>query len=429
MQPPPVTVFDGNRLHDLPVPYPVKEPKCAFHGTAPNGTDIYVPLDDEILSRHILFLGGIGTGKTTSILQVLRQIQLGENDIMIIFDAKGDFLHKDSCLYRPDIDIVISNDDTATGYWNIFGEIERGRRMQGNIVEIGKTLFHEKLEKTNQLFFPNAAKDLFCAVLTHFIRTGQPCNNQALKAFLDSSPTQKIREMLLQHDDFKSMVSYIFDDRSSQTQGVISELQQMSREIFLENFAEKGDISMRELVRNKGGKRVFIEYDLSIGNMLSPVYSLLYDMAIKEALGRKEGERGNVYFITDEFSLIPKLQHVDDAVNFGRGLGVKFMIGIQNVDQMFDNYSEARARSLLSGFLTTVAFRVNDEHSREYIRGIHGDNRKKETFTSAVVTRGIDEKIRDAHVVEDWDIARLGLGQAIIGLPGKEPFVFQFKKA
>ena len=48
---------------------------------------------------------------------------------------------------------------------------------------------------------------------------------------------------------------------------------------------------------------------------------------------------------------------------------------------------------------------------------------------ASVQGRGIVEQVRDANVVEDWDIIRLGLGEAIIGLPGKPPFVFKFKKA
>lgn len=234
--------------------------------------------------------------------------------------------------------------------------------------------------------------------------------------------------MLKQHEDLRAMVSYISDDRSPQTQGVMSELQQLSREIFLGNFKKRGTLSMRELVRAKGGRFIFIEYDLGIGNMLTPIYSLLFDMAIKEALCRKKSE-GSVYFVADEFRLIPNLQHVDDAVNFGRSLGVKFMIGIQNVEQVFEVYGESRARSILSGFLTSVSFRVNDAGSKEFIKKLHGVNRKKEVYMASVQGRGIVENVRDANVVEDWDITRLGIGQAIIGLPGKEPFLFQFKKA
>ena len=427
-----IEVFDGNELRMQPVPFPTANPRCAFMGEDANRNNIFVPIDENLLSRHIILLGEIGIGKTNAFNQIIRQLKstMSSEDVMIIFDTKGDFYKE---FYRNG-DIVISNDDTATGaygkdYWNIFNEIEHDGHMEENIVEISKSLFHQKLEKTNQPFFPNAAKDLFSAVLTHFSRNPEmKSNNEELRKFLDGSPTADLREMLKQHEDLKAMVSYIFDDRSPQTQGVISELQQLSREIFLGNFKKEGTLSMRNIVRSKGGKAVFIEYDLGIGNMLSPVYSLLFDLAIKEALCRKKSE-GNVYFITDEFSLIPNLQHIDDAVNFGRSLGVKFMIGIQNIDQIYENYGENRARSLLSGFLTSVCFRVNDYQSKEYIKYLHGVNRKKDIYMASVQGRGIVENVRDANVVEDWDITRLRVGQAIIGLPGQEPFLFQFTRA
>ena len=423
-----IEVFDGNSLQSMPVPYQVRNPGCAFMGTGPNNTTLYVPLDDDLLSRHMLILGGIGTGKTNAFTQVVKQIvpNLRKDDVMIVFDTKGDFYKE---LYRKG-DIVISNDHTATGpngpdYWNIFNEIERGERMEETIAEVSKTLFSRKIEKTNQPFFPTAAKDLFAAVLTHLAGKG---DNAALRDFMDRSPTSEIREMLKSHPEMAAMVSYISDDRSPQTQGVMSELQQLVREIFIGNFRKSGTLSIRDAVRQKGGRVVFIEYDIGIGKALTPIYSLLFDLAIKEALSRNRSE-GNVYFIVDEFSLLPDLQHIDDAVNFGRSLGVKFMIGLQNIDQLYDNYGEYRARNMLSGFLTSVCFRVNDETSREFIKKLHGGNRKKEVYMASVQGRGIVENVRDAMVVEDWDIQRLGLGDAIIGLPGAEPFRFHFRKA
>ena len=427
-----IDVFDGNQLMPDPAAYPVRHACCAFMGTNRVGGDIYVPFDADLLSRHLMFLGGIGTGKTNAFFQIVRQLRAGitRDDVMIIFDTKGDFYRE---FYRPG-DIVISNDETATGqdgtdYWNIFNEIELDEHMEENIVEISKSLFRDKVEKSSQPFFPNAAKDLFGAILTHFTRNkGRlESDNASLRAFLDKSPTRELREMLEQYDDMRALTSYISEDRSAQTQGVMSELLQLTREIFLGNFKKKGTLSIRNLVREKGGRIIFIEYDLGIGNMLAPIYSLLFDMAIKEALCRKKSE-GNVYFIADEFRLIPNLQHVDDAVNFGRSLGVKFMIGIQNVDQVFEVYGESRARSILSGFLTSVAFRVNDSASKEFIEKLHGVNRKKEVYMASVQGRGIVENVRDANVVEDWDIARLNIGEAIIGLPGRQPFLFQFKK-
>ena len=428
-----IEVFDGNELRDLPVEYPVRTPRCILYGQDRRGGQVTVPMDDELLSRHIMLLGGIGTGKTNAFYQVVSQLRRGmtDQDVMIVFDTKGDFYN---AFYRPG-DVVISNDASACGpegpdYWNLFNELEEGEDMEVAINEIAKTLFAKRLKNTTQPFFPNAAKDLFGAVLTHFSRNRERfyCDNLALRQFMDAMPTPQLRQMLNQHDDLRAMSSYIYDDKSGQTQGVLSELQQQVRELFVGNFKKRGTLSMRELVRRKGGRMIFVEYDLSVGETLTPIYTLLFDLAIKEALSRKKSE-GNVFFLVDEFRLLPNLTHIDDAVNFGRSMGVKFMIGIQNIEQMYEVYGQARARSILSGFLTSICFRVNDASSIEYIEKLHGRNRKKEVYMASVQGRGLVENVRDANVVEDWDIQRLGIGEAIIGLPGREPFWFHFLQA
>lgn len=427
-----IQVFEGNELKPNPPGMSATGARCRLLGTDSSGRDVVVPLDDNLFSQHMLFLGSIGTGKTNGIFQIISQLRssITSNDVMIIFDTKGDFYN---AFYRKG-DIVISNDEKATGenhkdYWNIFNEIELDESMEENIIEIARTLFYEKSQKSNQPFFPNAARDLFTGILMHFCRNaGQlKADNAQLRSFLDQSPSAEIRAMLQNHDDLKAMVSYIADDRSPQTQGVISELQQLIREIFVGNFRKAGTLSLRKAIRNKGGRIIFIEYDLGIGGMLTPIYRLMLDMAIKEALGRKKSE-GNVWFVIDEFRLIPNLQHVDDGVNFGRSLGAKFIIGVQNVEQVFHAYGEALARSILSGFLTTVAFHVNDTATRNYIQELFGKNRKKDVYMATVQSRGVIEQVRDANVVEDWDITNLPVGRAILGLPGLEPFYFQFKK-
>ncbi|MBO4456988.1 MAG: type IV secretion system DNA-binding domain-containing protein [Butyrivibrio sp.] len=269
------------------------------------------------------------------------------------------------------------------------------------------------------------------AVMLHFLRYAENSNdtrflnNDALIDFVKSRDSSQLRSMLGSYSDMRSMTSYISSDESAQTQGVLSEMQQIVREIFVGNFCKKGTLSLRNLVKEKGGRKIFIEYDLSYGEMLTPIYSLMFDMAIKEALGRNRSE-GNVYFITDEFRLLPNLQHIDDAVNFGRSLGIRFMIGIQNVEQIYDIYGQERTHSILSGFLTSLNFRVNDPKSRGFIKELFGRNRKIEVYATTVQSKGMIEERRDGYVVEDWDVTNLNIGQAIIGFPEYEPFVFQF---
>ena len=425
-------VFSGNRLFDT-CQYQENDPHFFLMGHNALGEPMRIPVGEQMLSRHMLLLGGIGTGKSNAFNFLIRSVRssLTDRDVVIIFDTKGDFYRE---FYQPG-DVVISNDSRASGgsgpdYWNLFGEVNIDDRVEENILEIAKSFFSEKLAHTTQPFFPNAAKDLFSALLLHMVRSDQFQdfrNNQSLRSLFDTFSVPSMKNILQSHKDLKAMTSYIEDEKSGQTLGVVAELQQMVREIFVGNFRKKGGLSMRQLVRQKGGRVIFVEYDLGIGAMLTPVYRLLIDLAVKEALCRTSNE-GSVYFFIDEFRLLPLLEHIDDGVNFGRSLGAKFFVGIQNIDQIAAAYGQNLAHSILSGFGTTLAFRVNDAGSREYIKGLFGRNIKLQTYLSAIQNRGVSEQIREGFVVEDEDITNLPVGQAIIGAPGCQPFRFQFKR-
>lgn len=415
-------------------PLPSAEAKFAIPGTLPSGNPGIWAIDESLLSRHMLMLGAIGTGKSNAMYLLIQKLRssMTSNDVMFIFDTKGDYYNK----FYHGGDIVISNDERATdgiqaNYWNLFREITIDSRHLENTVEIVKAIFAEKLERSSQPFFPNAAKDLLRALIMYIIRNKQQFpsggDNAMLLDALQTVESQAFVGLLRSFRDTKAMVPYIEDPKSGQTQGVLSELQQGTTDVLIGNFAKKGTLSMRDLVRHKGGKVVFIEYDLSIGSVLGPIYQLLFDLAIKEALSRRTNE-GNVYFIIDEFRLLPKLTHIDDGVNFGRSLGAKFIIGVQNVEQVFHVYGEELARSMLSGFSTTVSFRLNDYKSREFVKNLAGANGRVTSYESGNKMKGVIEQFRDTTVIQDYDVNSLKIGEALILRNGNPPFRFRFKE-
>ena len=432
-----VSVCEGQQLHNT-VPESAKitqqpSSSCArpinivFNGRNGNGmTDKFV-LTEKLLSQHLMLIGGIGSGKTNTFNQILDNIipQLSSRDVMIIFDTKGDFYKE---FYKPG-DIVISNDSTACGstgpdYWNIVNELENDGRLKENVIEIANALFAEKLKTAgDNAFFPQAAKDIMSAVFYHFAikKSYVDIDNFTISETLKKEGIKWYQSILKMYAQFSAMESYIPDDALGQALGVLAEIQQVVRSVFVGNFAKKGPLSIRVLVRKKGGKKIFIEYDIGIGGMLTPIYSLLFDLAIKEALCRSKSD-GNVFFVCDEFKLLPNLKHIDDAVNFGRSLGIKFMIGVQNVDQIIEIYGENMAKNIFSGFLSQFSFKVGDYSTRNYIKERSGENRKCTVYKSM----NVQETISTAHVVEDWDIANLKLGEAIVSLNSSEPFKFGF---
>ena len=409
--------------------------KINLTGTYAGKSSSFV-IGEDVLSKHTMLIGGTGCGKTTLFYHFVSQIKrnMSADDVMIIFDSKGDFHSK---FYDKKTDLIVGNSkqySSASEHWNIYKEILADgweeRDFIVNTQEICKSFFEERTKNTTNAFFPNAARDVLAAIIITFIREGIKDSsikkeffyNHKLKEFLDLSDVQMITDLLGDSPDVNAILSYISGE-NAQSQGVLAEMYSIIREIFIGVFADRGTFSIREFVRSKGKKTLFLEYDLAIGSMLTPVYRLMFDLALKEALGRSKSQ-GNVYLICDEFKLLPHLRHIDDGVNFGRSLGVKVFAGVQSIEQLYEIYGQSRGRNIAAGFSSIYAFRSNDTSTRDYVSGLFGKNIVLEKYQR--LDNQIVEDKRSGQTVEDWDINSLNVGEAIVGLPFSQPFRFYF---
>lgn len=418
------------------------------------GTQYDIPLIPPIFSQHILLSGGIGSGKTNAINQIVKQLidKRTSKDVVVIFDSKGDFLHKFGKML-PD-KVVISNDQNATAVWNMFNEALIDYKTLGtksideNLMELAGSLFQTVIEKdVNNPFFTLAAKNIFYGLLkflsnkhlSEHIKTGRVKINNKVIYELSKLDSSKIAELFNSPDQQKDLAQLIYylgrmkadkDGKLSlsendQGASVIATLRNVLIDIFKGKFAEVGDFSVRDFIRAKGGRFLFIEYDLSQGRVLSPIYKVMIDMAIKESLCR-DRSAGNVFFIIDEFRLLPKLDFMDAGVNLGRGLGAKFIVGIQNLKQIEAIYGEAEAKSILSGFVTNINFRTTDIETREYIKSLSGE----QIYEYDVMSLAGGKQRERSSVITDEDILKLNVGEAIINMPviEKNPIKFQFRE-
>jgi type IV secretion system coupling TraD/TrwB family protein len=419
-----------------------------LRGAAPAGFSF----DDEIVETNILFLGGIGAGKTNAMKHLIRQFR-GRNradDVFVFFDAKGDF-HRD--FYRPGDATISSTPDTDPGgvVWNIFRDLADDPRQRAEqALEIASTIFSDQLESAGQnTFFAAAARDIFAGVL-ELMAAGQSevatPSNRDLRETLEGS-ADELRALFEGNEELAETDRYVeglagtaryLEGGGPQVQSFLAFLQLTLRSAFAGAFRQTGDFSVGDFVRRRGGRALFIEYDISVGSSLLPVYRVLMDMALKEALGfgrqrRRAGEKApNFYFVLDEFALLPHLSHIGDGINFGRELGLRFLAATQNVNQLFRGYPGGAGESILSGFGTVLAFRLADEASRSLVRERYGANRKQISTYAPVRHEGVRQLVVSGNVIEDWHLSGLRKGQCIAMVPPRRgrdhepPFLLQF---
>lgn len=388
----------------------------------------------KMLSMGLLMLGSTGCGKTTQLVKLLDQIipALNEEDTMIIFDSKGDFYDR---YYEPGNlrHVVVSlsqKHKEIASPWNVYRELINDFGMLSvneiDIIsgEIARAL-GRGMDNEMQPFFSLAASELIAKSMAATVRDAfmthdsSQLNNHAFNQLL-SSDRKKLIDKITKYEEYEYIRSYVGDGSTPQSLGVYGHAMAVKSRAFIGSFDKNDlehDFGVREFIRNKGGKILFLEYDVRYKETLETVYSLLFDLAIKEALSVKGG---NKWFICDEASLLPYLQHIGDLLNLGRSYGCKTIFAIQSYAQLEVNYDEQKAAAISAGFCNLFAFNNTDYKSRKYVKERCGEAFEEYDYGGQMLTR-------DSFTVRDSDLAELKTGEAFVDINGFPPFKVRFE--
>lgn len=434
----------GSSINSCKYHRTANEPRLFFRDQA-NG-NIFA-IDEPSVFKNILLLGGAGSGKTNVMNQIVAQVlnwnrTEGQTGVSLIFDTKGDYITHSN--FREYDDYVIGNDSkyrNESVTWNIFEEVLADGPLpvdyEANAREIASVLFKDRGSKT-QPFFANAARDIFANMIIYFIRRNREnplkwkdqLNNYDFVSFLlCKSPSQFVQYFKI-YPDMHGLISYIGDGNNNQALGVFGELRSMLYDCFQGVFCQKPSptkpsFSIRHAIRSKQGKTIFVLYDMSLGETMTPIYRLLVDLALKEALSTNSN--GHTHIFLDELKLLPKVTHLEDALNFGRSKKVSIVAGLQSVEQIYSTYGKDTGHVILSGFGSIIALKTNDYDSREYVSQLFGPNLVAYRYENGS-NIPIDRE-RDGRTVEHWHIQNLQVGHAIVGLASQsEPFFFFFEE-
>ncbi|MDE7038124.1 MAG: type IV secretion system DNA-binding domain-containing protein [Lachnospiraceae bacterium] len=438
----------GRNIRDNPVPEETADrrrgPFAVFQDPVSGKV---IGLNKESLSLGCLAVAAPGGGKTNLFDMILSRLltDMDNQDVIIIFDTKGDYLAEFGSRIPEEERVVIGSGweyRKITSYHNIFAEI-MPRGVDGKLVytpdsdvdalEIAE-LFFQQMHSETQPVFPAMAEQIVAGIIIYFMRRywredQSRLNNQELIHFFQSRTTEELKAVFEEDymEDYKSCISYI-SGKGTQTQGVNSYIGAILRKMFIGPFAMADparEFSMMHILTGRKRTVVFIEYDLKRGNALAPMYGILIDQALKNALGGRGDTRKNVYLLLDEWALLPKLKYAADSLSFGRSQGVKVMAGIQNISAIEDLYGEAGARNILAGFQNIFAFRITDYHTRRFLVERLGENYQNISFSAQNESANIQYT---GHTLEEWDLMELELGQAAVVLAGEAPFLFRFPR-
>ncbi|MGH9898337.1 MAG: type IV secretory system conjugative DNA transfer family protein [Pyrinomonadaceae bacterium] len=126
------------------------------------------------------------------------------------------------------------------------------------------------------------------------------------------------------------------------------------------------------------------ENDVAVLKPLTSIFFTLALLQLKESTGAVPT---NLFL--DEFANIGRIPNFSTEIAILRGRGIAITAGLQNIEQLEDNYGRAKARVILGNFNSKIVLAGLDYESAEYISRSLGEVTLEESRTSSTFRGGL----------------------------------------
>jgi len=319
-----------------------------------------IPLRAE--AQHIELMGDTGAGKTSLIMQILRQIQ-DRDEMAIVYDPACEFIQRFYSEKREDI--VLNPLDARCPYWGPSEELRRKAEAKA----IAASLYQPTSDKKGE-FFTETPQKIFAHLLTF-----GPTPTQ-LVAWL-SNPDEIDKRVF-----GTEMQAMIAKGAQQQRNGVLASLGLVADSLRMLPTKEQAKTtwSATEWAETRKGW-IFITSSATEREALRPLHSLWIDLLVLRLLTAPQGTQKPVWFVLDELASLQRLPQLHTAITENRKSQNPHVLGFQGKAQLEVIYGHL-AEVMLSQPATKIFLKTTEPKAAEWVSNSIGKveiERMKET--------------------------------------------------
>jgi hypothetical protein len=355
----------GRRLKG-PVLVTPKQFNKAIRGT---GIGINVDQSRQLLrvpvraeDQHFEIIGDTGSGKTTIIIQMLRQIQTRGHSA-IIYDPACEFIERFYSESRGDV--VLNPLERRCPYWGPSEELVRRAEAR----TIAASLFQPTNDRKGEFFVESPQK-----IFAHLL--------------LDLPTPQQLVEWMSHPEEIDrrikdtELASLIDPSAPQQRSGVLGSLSLIADSFRLLPRKEDSakEWNAREWSKERKGW-IFLTSQPAEREALRPLHSLWIDMLVLRLLTAPGPGQHPVWFVLDELASLQKLPQLHTAITENRKSRNPIVLGFQGKAQLEVVYGHL-AEVMLSQPATKIFLKTTEPNAAEWVSRAIGKieiERMKET--------------------------------------------------
>ena len=356
-----------------------------------------IPLQAE--AQHIELMGDTGAGKTTLIMQVLRQIQ-SRGHSAIVYDPACEFIQRFYDQKRGDL--VLNPLDERCPYWGPSEELRRKAEAKA----IAASLYQPTSDKKGE-FFTETPQKIFAHLLTYGPNPQQLVDWLSNPAEID----QRVRGT--------EMEAMIAKGAQQQRNGVLASLGLVADSLRMlptkEQAKNKTWSATEWAVERKGW--IFITSSATERDALRPLHSLWIDLLVMRLLTAPQENQTPVWFVLDELASLQRLPQLHTAITENRKSKNPLVLGFQGKAQLEVIYGHL-AEVMLSQPATKIFLKTTEPKAAEWVSNAIGKieiERMKETH--------FDGSRSGKNFTIDRQVEPLVMDSEISGLENRHAFL------
>ncbi len=304
-----------------------------------------IPLTAE--AQHVEIIGDTGSGKTTLIMQMLRQIE-ERDESAIIYDPACEFVQR---FYREDRgDIILNPLDKRCPYWGPAEELRRKAEAKA----IAASLYQPTSDRKGE-FFTETPQKIFAHLLTF-----GPSPSELVEWM--SNPSEIDRRV-----ENTELASIVAKGAQQQRGGVLASLGLIADSLRMLPTREQATTtwSATEWAEKRQGW-IFITSKAAEREALRPLHSLWIDLLVLRLLNTPESDQKKVWFVLDELASLQRLPQLHTAITENRKSKNPLVLGFQGKAQLEVIYGHM-AEVMLSQPATKIFLKTTEPKAAEWV--------------------------------------------------------------
>lgn len=330
------------------------------------------PIPTGFSKKHTLISGTTGAGKSTALTHLLKAIR-ARGDRAVVYDKKGEFVEM---FYRDGVDHILNPADSRSHQWTPWEEMESPFDADW----ISETLLpNSNSNSGSEKFFTSAARAVVSAALQNLYLDGP----KSLLSLLRATAWNDL-ELLKELVAGTPAATYFNEDNERTLESIRSTIVDGVRPLrLLKEENKKGFFSIRDWIAegdepNADDSWLFLPVRESEIEIQKPLISTWIQAAAKGLMARGVNNERTLWIVVDELPSLKKIPALSMLMAEGRGFGAAVVLGIQEINQLEEEFGKNTSKTILGLCSTQFHFRLNNADTAEWVCKVLGEAEREE---------------------------------------------------